>query len=115
MPHHDTHQYLIALCTCPDQDTAAQLADRLVGDRLAACVNIVPGITSVYHWRDGIEHDNELLLLIKTRRELFPALEATIRQHHPYELPEVIAVSIEEASQAYLDWIDQSLGKKNVT
>lgn len=105
------NQYLVALCTCPDQATATMLADILVSERLAACVNILPGIQSVYQWQGKIEHDAELLLLIKTWHEIFPALEQTIQQHHPYELPEIIAVSIEAASAAYLEWIDNSVGK----
>lgn len=112
MPNPVPNHYLVALCTCPDQATAEKLADLLVAEQLAACVNILPGIQSVYQWQGKIEHDPELLLVIKTRRDGFASLEQAIRQHHPYELPEVIAVTIEDASAAYLAWIDQSMGKE---
>jgi len=105
--------HLVALCTVPDQATATILAEKLVAERLAACVNIVPGIQSVYQWQGNIEHDNELLLIIKTRADAFAALEQAILQYHPYELPEIIAVSIEAGSSAYLEWINNALGTNN--
>ena len=102
--------YLLIYCTCPDQALAERLAEALVADRLAACVNIVPGINSVYRWQDEVQHDFELLLLIKTRSECYPALEARIRELHSYEVPEIIAVPIQRGSEAYLGWIDTSVG-----
>ncbi|MFO1434358.1 MAG: divalent-cation tolerance protein CutA [Candidatus Competibacteraceae bacterium] len=104
------NSYLLIYCTCPEQALAERLAEALVEDRLAACINIVPGITSVYRWQGEVQHDSELLLLIKTRGECYPALEARIRELHSYEVPEIIAVPIQRGSGAYLAWIDASVG-----
>lgn len=106
----ETSQHIIALCTCPDDQVAAAIADKLVAEGLAACVNIVPGVMSVYQWQGKIEHDSELLLVIKTRRDCYEELEVTVQQLHPYELPEIIAVTIERGLSGYLEWIDQSTG-----
>ena len=103
--------HLLIYCTCPDQAMAERVAEALVADRLAACVNIVPGITSIYRWQGEVQHDSELLLLIKTRSECYPALEARIRELHSYELPEIIAVPIQRGSEPYLAWLDASVGK----
>lgn len=83
-----------------------RLADSIITERLAGCVNVLPGITSVYAWEGKIERGQEHLLLIKTRKDRYPALEAHIRQNHPYELPEIIAVPVECGHPAYLQWID---------
>ncbi len=99
------------LCTCPDDQTSTVIADKLVEEGLAACVNILPGIMSVFQWQGKIEHDDEYLLVIKTREGRYQELEIMIQQLHPYELPEVIAVSIERGLTGYLEWIDQSTGK----
>ena len=99
----------LVLCTCPDRETARHLAERLVGERLAACVNIVPGLESVYEWQGQVEHDNEVLLIIKTNAERYPLLEEAIRQNHPYELPEIIRVSLNGGLREYLHWIDNAL------
>ena len=107
----DQPQHIIVLCTCPDDQTATIIADKLVAEGYAACVNIVPGIMSVFQWKNAIEHDDELLLLIKSRQDCYPELEAVIQELHPYELPEIIAVSIERGLSGYLEWIDQSTGK----
>lgn len=102
-----THQ--IVLTTCPDQESADRLAGHLVETRLAACVNVVPGIRSVYRWKGAVVKDNELLLVIKSRADRFALLRETILRNHPYELPEVIAVSLSDAHLPYLDWIDSQL------
>ncbi|MDR9437347.1 MAG: divalent-cation tolerance protein CutA [Thiohalophilus sp.] len=99
----------LVLCTCPDTDTARQLADRLVAERLAACVNIVPGLESVYEWQGKVERDGEVLLIIKTRQDRYGQLEETLQQHHPYELPEILRVSLDGGLQDYLQWIDNAL------
>lgn len=101
---------LIILCTCPDRTTAERIAETVVSERLAACVNIVPGLTSIYRWEGQIQREVELLLLIKTRQEIYSLLEARIRELHPYQVPEIIALPIQTGSVAYLDWIADSTG-----
>jgi len=98
--------YQIILCTCPDKDTAEKIAYFLVTDKLAACVNILPGITSVYRWHGQIESTQEQLLLIKGNKSSYQAIETTIKKLHPYELPEIIAFPIENGLPEYLHWID---------
>ena len=99
----------IVLCTCPDSETADRLAAAVVERRLAACVNIVPGLTSVFRWQGRVERDGEVLLLIKTTAAGYPALERTLCELHPYELPEVIAVDIETGLAGFLRWMDESV------
>lgn len=103
--------HVIVYCTCPEGALANQIAATLVDERLAACVNIVPGLRSVYTWRGQRESADENLLLIKTRRDLYPKLEARLRTLHPYELPEIVMVGIEAGLPGYLAWIDESLSK----
>lgn len=102
--------HLIILCTCPDQTSARRIADRLVEARLAACVNLVPGVTSVYEWQGKIETSQEWLLLIKSHTERYAVLQEEILVLHPYELPEILALSIEDGLPDYLRWIDQCVG-----
>ena len=97
--------------TCPDEDSAQMVANRLVMENLAACVNIVPGLTSIYKWDGEIQQGTELLLMIKTRDDLLNQAMERIAELHPYELPEIISVPIDNGLQAYLDWIDNSTGK----
>ena len=98
---------IIVLCTCPEQVAAERIASTLVKERLAACVNRIPGIVSTYRWKGQVQRDEEVLLLIKTTRERFDALRERIVALHPYELPEVLAVDIARGLPAYLDWIGQ--------
>jgi periplasmic divalent cation tolerance protein len=100
--------HLLVLSTCPDHDAALMLANTLIDEALAACINILPGLTSIYHWQGERKTGTEALLLIKTTGENYPALEARIVALHPYELPEIIAVSMEAGLPGYLSWIDQS-------
>ncbi|MDS4029018.1 MAG: divalent-cation tolerance protein CutA [Candidatus Contendobacter sp.] len=101
---------LIVLCTCPDLATVERIAETVVGERLAACVNIVPGLTSIYRWENQMQRDTEFLLLIKTSPAVYPRLEARIRELHPYQVPEIIALPIQTGSAAYLDWITDCTG-----
>jgi periplasmic divalent cation tolerance protein len=105
----ESSPYRIVLSTCPDGDSARRIANILVEGRLAACVNIIPGLRSVFRWEGKVESADETLLLIKTRQEQYPPLEAVLREHHPYELPEVLSVSIDSGLPAYLAWLDASL------
>ena len=95
----------IVLTTCP-ADAADRLARGLVEARLAACVNIVPGLRSVYRWRGAIETADEVLLVIKGGSDQFHAIEAHIRAAHPYELPELIAVPVVAGLAAYVSWLN---------
>lgn len=103
-------QPLLVYCTCPDHDTALRIAQALVDRHLAACVNVLPGLSSVYRWQGQMETAQEELLLIKTQEAVYPELEATILALHPYELPELIAVPIAAGSPAYLSWIETGTG-----
>ncbi|HEU4813169.1 MAG TPA: divalent-cation tolerance protein CutA [Xanthomonadaceae bacterium] len=96
---------LACFCTCPDADSAARIADALVEARLAACVNQVPGLRSVYRWEGAIERADEVLLVAKTTADRLDALTARIRELHPNELPEVIAFEVAGGLAAYLDWV----------
>ena len=99
----------IVLSTAGSEDEARKIARHLVDERLAACVNIIPRMESIYRWQDKVESSAEWLLLIKTTREKSPAVRDAIRALHSYALPECITISIEDGSAAYLGWIDQSV------
>ncbi len=96
---------LLVLTNLPDRAAAERLADMLIEKRLAACVNILAPCRSVYRWKDGVQHDEEHPMLIKTTRERYAALESALRAGHPYELPEIIAVPIEAGLPEYLAWV----------
>lgn len=104
---HDKH--LIVFTAYPSQENALAAAHRLVENGLAACVNVLPQITSVYQWDDAVQTEAECLLIIKTQKKRYCALEADIRKHHPYELPEVIATPISHGSKDYLSWIESQI------
>mgnify|MGYP006383139605 CR=1 FL=1 len=96
---------LVVFCTCPDEASAARIAHALVEERLAACVNRVPGLRSTYRWRGAVHEDSEVLLVIKTAEDRFEALRERVVALHPYELPEIVAVPITHGLAPYLDWI----------
>lgn len=100
----------LVLSTVPDRDTGERIAAALVRERLAACVNILPGLTSIYYWQDAVQRDDELLLFIKTRKSCYPQLEKRLQSLHPYELPEIIAVPVEAGLTGYLQWIEDNTG-----
>jgi len=100
---------VLVLSTVARAEDAERIARALVERRLAACVNVVAAVSSVYRWRGKVESDEERLLLIKTRAERFEALLETLVALHPYELPEAIALPIEAGHQPYLDWLDESV------
>jgi periplasmic divalent cation tolerance protein len=102
---------LLVLTTVSNEEQAAQLARTLVERRLAACVNIVPGVRSLYRFKGVLEDDREQLLLMKTTRERYEALAAAIAELHPYEVPEVLAVPIERGSASYLGWVAESVSE----
>ena len=96
---------LACFCTCPDAASAERLAGALVGERLAACVQVLPGVRSVYRWQGAVERADEVLLLVKTTRERLDALAARVRALHPYELPELVAVEAAGGLPDYLAWV----------
>jgi periplasmic divalent cation tolerance protein len=97
---------LLVITTMPDADSATSLADKLITQGLAACVNIGAPVTSVYQWNEKIEHGHEVMLTIKTVSERYAELEQAIARDHPYELPEVIALPITSGLPDYLAWIE---------
>jgi periplasmic divalent cation tolerance protein len=101
---------LIVLVTVPNAETADKLAEALVGERLAACVNIVDGVRSIYRWQGAVERDDELLCIVKSTRGAFERLRARIVELHPYDVPEVIALPIEHGHAPYLAWLTGSVG-----
>lgn len=98
---------IVVLSTAGSVEEAATIARRLVESRLAACVNLAPGVTSIYRWQGAIEESSECLMLIKTRRECFDALREEIARMHSYSVPEVIALGVAGGSPAYLEWLDR--------
>jgi len=97
--------HLVVYCTCPDEQTARYLAEAVVEAKLAACVNILPGVTSVFYWEGEAQSEQEHLLVIKTSDIAYSRLESRLVELHPYELPEVIAVGIERGLAGFLDWV----------
>lgn len=95
----------VIYCTVPNEFNANLIATSLVEDNLAACVNIIPSVTSVYKWEDMVQTDNEMLLIIKTREEKFKDIEKKIKELHEYSLPEIIALPIAFGSEEYQNWI----------
>lgn len=98
---------VVTLTTCPARDVAERIASALVEERHAACVNIIPGLTSVYRWQGRIERGEELLLVAKTTREAYPGLERTVLRLHPDELPEIVAVPVQGGLAGYLQWVSE--------
>ncbi len=96
---------LLVLTNLPDEQSAAWLAEQLIEQRAAACVNRLAPCTSTYRWEGKVETATEVPLLIKTTRTAYPRLEQLIREAHPYELPEIVAVSVDQGLPAYLDWV----------
>jgi periplasmic divalent cation tolerance protein len=102
----------LVLTTCGSRDVANRLAQALVEQRLAACVNILPGVSSTYRWMGKIEREDEVLLMIKTAKTEMAAIEATIKTVSGYELPELVAVEISAGASDYLAWVAASVGKE---
>src|SRR5437763_16982116 len=95
---------LLVLTTFPTADAAAQVAKAVVGERLAACANILPALRSIYRWAGKVQDENEVLVLLKTRQAQYERLEARILELHPYHVPELLAIPIERGHRTYLDW-----------
>jgi len=99
---------LVVFITAPSEDEAARISQSLVGNNLAACVNIVKGVRSIYRWKGALCDDSECLMVVKTVASNFDALLKMVREMHPYEVPEVIAFPITHGSKPYLDWVDEN-------
>ncbi|MDR2550522.1 MAG: divalent-cation tolerance protein CutA [Desulfobulbus sp.] len=100
--------YIQVITTLPDRASAERLAASMLEERLAACVQI-SACSSRYHWQGAIEQSEEQVCTIKSRRDLFPELNAAIRAQHPYQVPEILAFAVEDGGQSYLDWMAQEL------
>ena len=100
-------EYLLVLCTFPSAEDARQIGTLLLDLQIAACVNLVSAVDSIYRWKGKIEHDRETLALIKTTRANYPELEARIQEKHPADVPEIIAIPIERGAASYLAWISE--------
>ena len=100
---------IIVLTTCAEKADAERLARALVAGRLAACVSVVPRVLSFYHWKGKIESGEEFLLIVKTSRDLFPALYAEMEKLHPYEVPELLALPVVAGAENYLSWFQANL------
>jgi len=99
---------IVVYITAPSEEEAAKLALALVEERLAACVNIVRSIRSIYRWQGNIEDDAEVLMIVKTQKHNYPTLEKRVREMHSYSVPEIIALPIMEGSADYLKWLEES-------
>ena len=95
----------LVLVTCANEEQGASIARILVEERLAACVNIVGRVRSIYRWQGKVEDDRETLLLVKTGKTLLPRLERRVRELHSYDVPEIMALSFDRGSKLYLDWL----------
>ena len=101
-------EVVVVLVTAPSEDEARRIGQTLVGERLAACVNVVGPIRSIYRWEGAVQEEAEHLLIAKARREDVDTLAARVRALHPYEVPEVIALDVTAGSAPYLDWVQRA-------
>ncbi len=98
---------LLILCNCPDHECAEKIAITLLEKQVAACITISAPVTSLYMWQEKLQKEREVMLIIKSTQESYPALETCLKSEHPYELPEIIAVSVEKGLPAYLNWLTE--------
>ncbi len=103
--------YIVVLVTAKDEEEAKKISEKLLSEKLIACANIVKGIESLFWWEGKIDHSNEALLILKTKRSLFKKVEKAVKSVHSYSTPEIIALPIVAGSQDYLKWINESVGK----
>lgn len=96
----------VILCNVPDEETGRAIANALLARRLAACVNLLPGVQSIYRWQGAIQEAREVTMVIKTVASRYQEIEQTIRSLHPYELPEIIGLPISDGLTAYMDWVN---------
>jgi len=101
---------MAVLSTAPDSTTASQIAEALVGERLAACVNVVEGVSSIYRWKGAVQRDREVLMVVKTTSDAVERLRSRLVELHPYEVPEVLALAVADGHEPYLDWVRGEVG-----
>ena len=106
MPNNE--KFILVLSTFPASTSVKDIAEILVNEKLAACINIIPEVQSVFRWKDKVDNAPENILIIKTTLNLYDILERRIKELHPYELPEIIAVPIEKGLTEYLDWVSEN-------
>jgi len=102
-------EYSVVFITAPDEEEAARIARIIVEERIAGCVNIVKGIRSIYSWEGKVEDEHEVLMIVKTNRELFTELEKRVKELHSYSVPEIISLPVMEGSPEYLEWLKHEL------
>ena len=105
-----TTEYIIVFITAPNEEEAAKISRTIVGERLAACVNIIGSVRSIYKWQGRVEDEQEVLMIIKTKKSLFDRLQERIKELHSYAVPEIIGLPVIEGSKQYLDWLGQETG-----
>lgn len=110
MPSSAQPAVTAVVTTAPDADVAESLAMRIVEERLAACANVVPGVTSVFWWEGTVQRESEVLVVFKTTEAAYPALRERIGQLHPYDVPEVLAFPVPRGSSDYLGWVVREVG-----
>lgn len=103
-------EYIVVFITAPSEDEAVKIGRTLVEEKIAGCVNIIKGIRSVYSWQGKIEDEQEVLMIIKTKRELFDELEKKVKLLHSYTVPEIIGIKINKGSEEYLNWLNEVTG-----
>ena len=103
-------EYTVVVITAPNEEEAARISHALVGERLAACVNIIRSVRSIYRWQGRIEDAQEVLLIAKTKRVLFERLRKRVKELHTYSVPEIIALPLVEGDEEYLNWLGQETG-----
>jgi periplasmic divalent cation tolerance protein len=103
---------IVVLSNCGSEEEARRVARALVEARFAACVNIVPGIRSIYHWKGSVQEEGEWMLVIKSTRAMFEQLSAQLKKIHSYEVPEVLAIPVVDGDPSYLEWMDRAISGK---
>jgi periplasmic divalent cation tolerance protein len=102
-----TTEYITVFITAPNEEEASKISRTIVEERLAACVNIIRSVRSIYRWQGSVEDESEVLMVVKTKRTLFDRLQKRVKELHSYEVPEIIGLPVIEGSKDYLDWLGQ--------
>jgi len=112
MTREDGSGVTVVLITAPDTEVGERLGRALVGERLAACVNIVPGVTSLYRWDGEVQRSGEVLLLVKSTVDAFERLRDRVKELHPYDVPEIIDLPVRRGEARYLEWVREGVGSE---